>query len=201
MRILFFLIMFYSHDSFSFLGSLIKISEKAVDTALILDSIDDLLREIGTQKEVNEDLKTLNKELLDLRREVKDYEHLGYEAKKIMNPDRVKGLKRKLRYTADYIRRVKRLKGRIVGKLGASASAVTATEQMRTNQNLAQILKNHDLKIIEEEREKIFKLRESLRREKEEREFLKKELERINKHSSYTGLGAFHPFKRKSGHD
>ena len=197
MKVLCFLILFYPTSSFCIFGDILRISQKAVDTALILDSIDDLLREIGSGKEVSEDLKSLNKELLDLRKEVKDYEHLGYEVKRLMNPDRVKGLKRKLRYTADYMRRVKRVKSRILGKTLVSASAVTATEQMRTNQNLAQMLKNYDQKLIQEEREKLSKIREDLRNEKEEREFLRQELKKINKHSSYTGLGVFHPFKRK----
>ena len=198
--IAFFMTLFLKTEvSFSFFDSLLRVAEKTADTALILDSVDDLLSEVKKDNLLSQEMSSLTEDLKELKKEAYELERLKRETGYIFSypENRLKSLNRKLRFSLDKIKRVKNLKTKILKKTTASASAVTATEQMRTNQNLSHIIRQSHLKEIEEERQKIAQIREKIKKEKEEREFLRKELEKINKHSKYSGFGSFHPFKHK----
>ncbi len=194
---MFFLFSFFLCQKAScFIDSFFKPLEKIADKALILESLSDLLHELQGDNSLEKELRLLSKDIASLSKEARGYKYLSKETLDLLNPSKsLHSLHQKVRYSVNYIRRVKNFKKRI-SQLGASSSAVTAIEQMKTNFVLNESLKNQYLLEIRKERERLSKEKRRLQLLKEEDEFLEKQIQSIRNHSK-SGFGAFHPFKER----
>ncbi len=194
------LILLFCHDASCFIDAFFKPVEKVADKALILDSLSDLLNELKGNKDLEKELKLLSQDISDFEHEARSYKYLSKDLRNILNPsfNSLQSLHQKIRYSTNYMRRVKNFKKRLLNKFGSSSSAVTASEQMNTNSLLNETLRNQHLSEIRRERKRIAKQRQKLKSLRDEKQFLKKQFHEINRHSKHYGFGAFFPFKNRS---
>lgn len=157
---LFVVFFFFSSTSFAFLDFLGEQAKKATEVAAYADAVSELSHELAPDEDIKTGAKDIQRRSEAVRRESANLRYVSRSTKSVLNgPDWSSSrLETNIRSTTDYIRRFKRLIGRIaiLGNEGAIALNTTETnvalnEVQRNQQTL--ILQNEDTRLRQLEKE------------------------------------------------
>lgn len=156
----FIVIFLFSSESFAFLDFIGQEAKKATEAAAYADAVVDLASELSPDDELKSGASDIKKRTSAVRAESSQLRYVSNTTRSVVNgPDwSSKRLDSNIRSTTEYVRRVKRLVGRIaiLGTDGAIALNTTETNvalnEVQKNQQ-AIILQNEDEKLREVERE------------------------------------------------
>jgi len=157
---LFIVVLLYSSKSFAFLDFLGEQAKKATEVAAYADAMAEISEEIAPDEDIKTGAKDIQKRTESIRNESANLRYVGRNTKSVLNgPDWTsRRLETNIRSTTDYIRRFKRLMGRvaILGNEGAIALNTTETNvalnEVQKNQQTL-ILQNEDTRLRELEKE------------------------------------------------
>lgn len=153
----------FSSTSFAFLDFIGNQTKEALEVAAYVDATAELIGEISPDGELSEGAKDVKKRSEQLRTETSKARTISRTTKAVLNgPDwSSKRLETNIRNTTDYVRKLKRLIGRVAALGTNGAIALNTTE---TNVALNEVQKNQQAMILQNEESKI----RELEREQEE---------------------------------
>ncbi len=157
---LFFVVIIQAKNSYAFLDFLGEQAKKATEIAAYADAVSELSQELAPDEDIKTGAKDIQRRSEAVRKESANLRYVSRSTQSVLNgPDwSSKRLETNIRSTTDYIRRFKRLIGRIaiLGNEGAIALNTTETnvalnEVQRNQQTL--ILQNEDARLRQLEKE------------------------------------------------
>lgn len=156
----FVVIIFFSSNSLAFLDFIGEQAKKAVEAAAYADAVAELSGELSPDNDVKDGARDIQKRAETIRSDSANLRYLSRSTKSVLNgPDWSScRLETNIRATTDYVRRIKRLFGRIaiLGTNGAIALNTTETNvalnEVQKNQQVL-IMQNEDYKLRQIEKE------------------------------------------------
>lgn len=183
-----------------FAFSFIQFIEKGVNVAqnagIYMDAVSDVMDSIDDTSSVNKDLSNANKKLSDLKAGLNEIKYTKEDIDEIVDSEGLdsQDLSDKLHSIAKKIRSGKNIASRILLLAAADPAAVSAGENIKSNQIQAQMLSEMTLARLDRQKERQDKVKERLTKllqEQKSHSFMLAQFENMQKKSKSTPFANF----------
>lgn len=181
----FIVVLLYSTSSFAFLDFLGEQAKKATEVAAYADAVSELSEELVPDEDIKEGAKDIQKRSEAVRRKSANLRYVSRSTQSILNGPSWSShrLDRNIRSTTEYVRRFKRLLGRIAILGNEGAIALNTTE---TNIALNEVQKNQQAIILQNEEMRLHQLEKENENSRQWTEFSERQ-RRYRKNESSSG--------------